>query len=117
MVGRPNTALATNARASAVRSRAGRPTQPRPTGTKRSICTISQMRSNCSSFGVSRAPRLASVVSNGMDAPTHPPVETGNESFRFRHSSATAKAKIKSREHTRKLGGESSSTDDTNDLF
>ncbi|EQD51079.1 transposase [mine drainage metagenome] len=44
-------------------------------------------------------------------------VETGNESFRFRHSSATAKAKIKSREHTRKLGAESSSTDDTNDPF
>ena len=44
-------------------------------------------------------------------------VETGNESFRFRHSSATAKAKIKSREHTRKPGGESSSTNDINDPF
>ncbi len=44
-------------------------------------------------------------------------VETGNESFRFRHSSATAKAKIKSREHTRKLGAQSSSTDGTNDPF
>lgn len=29
-------------------------------------------------------------------------VETGNESFRFRHSSQTAKARIKSREQTRK---------------
>jgi hypothetical protein len=43
-------------------------------------------------------------------------VETGNESFRFRHSSATAKAKIISREHTRKPGGESSGTNDINDI-
>jgi len=28
-------------------------------------------------------------------------VETGNESYRFRHSSRTAKARIKSREHAR----------------
>jgi hypothetical protein len=31
-------------------------------------------------------------------------VETGNASYRFRHSSATAKAKISSRERTRKRG-------------
>ena len=29
-------------------------------------------------------------------------VETGNESYRFRHSSATATSRIKAREHTRR---------------
>jgi hypothetical protein len=29
-------------------------------------------------------------------------VETGNESFRFRHSTATAKSKIKAREQSKK---------------
>lgn len=31
-------------------------------------------------------------------------VETGNESFRFRHSSATAKSRIKAREKSRREG-------------
>ena len=33
-------------------------------------------------------------------------VETGNESYRFQHSSVTAKSRIKSREQTRKGGKE-----------
>jgi DNA replication protein DnaC len=35
-------------------------------------------------------------------------VETGNESYRFQHSSVTAKSRIKSREQTRKVGKETS---------
>jgi len=31
-------------------------------------------------------------------------IETGNDSFRFKHSSATAKSRIKSREQTRRQG-------------
>ena len=61
----------------------------------------------------------AKLTTGLLDRVTHhcPIVGTGNESFRFRHSSATAKAKIKSHEHTRKPGGESSSTNDINDPF
>ncbi len=33
-------------------------------------------------------------------------VETGNESFRFRHSTAAAKTKIKSREQAKKTSAE-----------
>ncbi len=44
-------------------------------------------------------------------------VKTGNESFHFRHRSATAKAKIKSREHTRKLDAQSSGTVGITDPF
>jgi hypothetical protein len=35
-------------------------------------------------------------------------VETGNESYRFQHSSVTAKSRIKSREQTRKGGKDTS---------
>ncbi|WP_304505078.1 MULTISPECIES: ATP-binding protein [unclassified Acidovorax] len=38
-------------------------------------------------------------------------VETGNESDRFLHSSATAKKRIKARERTRKTGTKADPTD------
>ncbi len=40
-------------------------------------------------------------------------VETGNESFRFRHSSATAKSRIKAREHSKKGNPPETSEGDT----
>jgi hypothetical protein len=40
-------------------------------------------------------------------------VETGNESHRFLHSSATAKKRIKAREQTRKTGAKADPTDAT----
>ena len=39
-------------------------------------------------------------------------VETGNESFRFRHSTNTAKARIKSREQAKKAGRTGEATDE-----
>jgi hypothetical protein len=47
----------------------------------------------------------------------HHIVETGNDSFRVRHSSATAKAKITPRERTRKRGDDSGDADEAADPF
>ena len=44
-------------------------------------------------------------------------VETGNASYRFRHSSATAKAKISSRERSRKRGDGSTDAVETEEVI
>jgi serine/threonine-protein kinase HipA len=61
---KPSTALATNARARATRSRGGRPTNPRVEGTNRSISRHSQMRSRRDIIGVSDAEKSASTRGN-----------------------------------------------------
>ena len=44
-------------------------------------------------------------------------VETGNDSYRFQHSTVAAKSRIKSREHKRKDGKEARKNETTDEPF